>query len=814
MRLLFKITFKNIIRKPFRSFMVIASIFICAVVAIFCFDLGLTEADFLDNLLRHVTGTADLTVGVTDVEGFVLPEGFPEHKTTTMKFLKENVYLPIEGEYAFVSVRELSICTTDFKKAKDMQLMGDLVLKDDETIITDTVAKTLNLDVGDILTVHDKDGNGHDLKIIRVAQSNEKNVIFREYSCVVTPDAFNAIAKDPVNSGMILIDLDDDSLTEEWREKIADLYPNSTILSNVITKDTEVYLRELMGVLALLFIVTFLLVIFVTVSTCERIVSDRMSFIGTLRSLGMRSSRTALFLLLENIIYALCGAVPGVILYFILRTRALSLIYSADVHYTPELAPALPFIVVIGAVIIECIIPLKFIIKALKTSIRDIIFDNRDTEYKFSKVGITIGLILFAISVVTAFIKEIFVTSVCVLCAVVSLALLYPLILKGVSHLIVKISRRAESEKWMFAGRETIARKSTVGSGILCVTTAALSVLIVVLAVGTMSEFDPDILNCDVIVDPADKKERFAFIEHLDGIEEIEYVYDSYATIIYEDDEESMDYMVFGIPEEGYKLYNALEGVPDGMHEGQICVEKTWADERGVKIGDTIKLTFEPDGVFPIEKELEVVSFFKVDKLESLNNNIAVSMADLKSVYHEPLDYILINSSDPSKTAKDIRKYGASIINEAQTKEERLEEMERSTSMFIKILVAVVAVALVTPCMGLISNQLIGFEGRKKECAVLISTSMRKKTLAGIFFREMFIASVTACTTGAVTSAALYFVIKTTLDHSDMLAMDLHFYPLVLIIMWVVVSLIFALTVLFPIRQIKKMKLSEQLKYE
>ena len=48
--------------------------------------------------------------------------------------------------------------------------------------------------------------------------------------------------------------------------------------------------------------------------------------------------------------------------------------------------------VILGAVLIECLIPLKAILKALKTSIRDIIFDNRDTEYKYSKTTLVMGI--------------------------------------------------------------------------------------------------------------------------------------------------------------------------------------------------------------------------------------------------------------------------------------------------------------------------------------------------------------------------------------------------------------------------------------
>ena len=814
MRLLLKVTLKNIVRKPFRSLMVIGSLFLCAFVAIFCFDLGLTEADYMEQYFRAILGTSDIVFMTDDIDGFILPEGFPEHKSAVARGLREKVYLPIEGEYAYVSTRDLHISAIDLQVAKEMGLIGDLELNDDETVITDSVARDLNLKAGDMMTIHDNIGDPHEFKIKSVAHANERNILFRDYSCLITPEALKTLEKDPITSGVVLIDLDDDTLTAEAKEMLTELYPNNTIIGTETTDETASYLNELMGVLVLLFVIALLLVIFVTISTCERIVSDRMSFIGTLRSLGMRSSKTVFILLLENILYSILGAVPGVILYVTLRSKIFNRLYNGDIYYTPGLPKALPFLIVAGALIVECLIPLKFVIKAVRTPIRDIIFDNRDTEYKFSRAGIIIGIILAVAAIVTAFIKNTFVTAICVLCTVTALALLFPLILKGVSYLIVRISRKSGSERWRLAGHEVIARKSTVGSGILCVTTATMFILIAVIATGVIDEFNSDIYNCDVIVSTTEKPERYSFIEQLEGVKDIEYVYDTYDTVHYGNEEEDSWFRIIGIPEEGYKLYNALEGVPENMSEGQICVEKTWADERGISVGDKIKLTFDPRGVFPIEKEFDVVSFFRIDKFESLDNNIAISLSDFKSIYHETLEYILLNSEDPSATAKDIRKYGSHIIYKAQSKDEMLEEMEKDTMSFVRIMVIVILVALVTPCMGLISNQLIGFEGRKKECAILISTSMKKKTLAGIFFREMFITSVTSATAGAVASILLFLVLRDTLAHSEILALELKFHPTIVILMWLVISIIFALTVLFPIRQIRKMKLSEQLKYE
>ena len=126
----------------------------------------------------------------------------------------------------------------------------------------------------------------------------------------------------------------------------------------------------------------------------------------------MDSTGTGLILLLENMLYAVLGSVPAAVLYSLIRNSMYSSLLtgtttdgtsiSLDI---PVMSVLLPAGVVIGAIAIECFIPLRAIMKALKISIRDIIFDNRDTEYKFSKTGRIVGIVTGVLAVIFFFLK-------------------------------------------------------------------------------------------------------------------------------------------------------------------------------------------------------------------------------------------------------------------------------------------------------------------------------------------------------------------------------------------------------------------------
>ena len=118
---------------------------------------------------------------------------------------------------------------------------------------------------------------------------------------------------------MLMIDLKDNSKIEEAKKMLEARYPDASIQDLYLTDSDMQMINELKAVFYLLFAITFLLVIFVTASICNRIVSERMSFIGTLRSLGMSTARTGRILLLENVLYALLGSIPATALYSVIR---------------------------------------------------------------------------------------------------------------------------------------------------------------------------------------------------------------------------------------------------------------------------------------------------------------------------------------------------------------------------------------------------------------------------------------------------------------------------------------------------------------
>ena len=822
MNIILKTTFKNIVGKPLRSALVIFSIFVCSLAALFCFDLMQVEKSSVTDMMTQVMGKADILFSGQGADDSLLPEGFPEHETLSVRSFDDSVYQDIPGEYFVVSSKKVSISGADIGAAISMGMVReDLEIGDNEAIVTRSFANLFECEEGDTVTIHDVRGNPVDVVVRHIVQTQPLHMLFRGNAMLVNDNTADILSCDQKVSMMYFFSINDPEQIKTASDMLEASFPSANILSFAGSLSSENQMRETLGMMMLMFAVAFLLVIFITASICERIVSDRMSFVGTLRSLGLSAKATGLILLMENALYALLGSVPAVVLYAIVRVPMYTSLFSfstsegsmVEFNIDP-LSIILVISVIVGAVVVECIIPLKAQLKALNTSIRDIIFDNRDTDYKFSRFGLVLGSVLTVTSIVTFFFRNnIFGAAACLVTGVFGLSFLFPRILRFITNFIQKTTSKADHEKWALAAIEAGTRKSAVGSGILCVTSTAMCMIVFTVASSLIGAYSATIYDCDVVAETTKKIDYYSYAEHLDGVSDTEIIYSAdMQPISINGAHENFDF--YALPDGGYRMYNGFSDLPDTLEDGSILLLNSWAQRNGINVGDTVTVIYNYNGVFPIEKEYVVAGLFKSVQSNSTTNLLIMSINDFRTVFHDKPGLLLIKSDNPSATADALRTYGIGTFRQVRTIDEVIEEEQNRNNTTLQVFTIIIIIAVSMTCIGIISNQLIGFEGRKKECAVMLSTAMSRKTLIIILFREMIITSLSSTLIGTGVGSIMVYVIKSALEASDSLYIPIHYNFGLVALMWGVMTLIFVLTVLFPVRSLRKMKISEQIKYE
>lgn len=822
MNLVLKTSLKNIFGKPFRTLLVAFSIFVCSMCAMVCFEFATSLKSLVIGGSSLGLSKADCLLYANDFTARGLPEDFPESRVLEINTNSEDLYKDIEGEYAYVTSDQLLIYGLDIDAAVDMEFIEPVKLGLKEAVITRKFAKNFGYKVGDKLIVHDRANEEVELNIVGISANDGKNYFIKDNSAFVNRETANIISCGRLDTGIVLIDVLDQDKARQAVQDLKDYYPNSLFLNFVYDEATLNEINEFVKYFYLVFAVTFLLVIFVTASIGNRIVSERMPYVGTLRSFGMNNARTARILLLENILYALLGCIPAIIVYGIVRVpvlRAYGGVSKEGASFQTTIPAMSPFVVlgvILGAMVIECLIPLKAILKALKTSIRDIIFDNRDTAYKFSRSGLIIGILFFISAIVAGILsKNIYAAIVCLLLSVTSLALLYPWVFKWVTAMVKKIADKKENAKWSLAAVEAISRKSTVGSGVLCVTAAAMSIIVFNAVRSAMNLTVDDDYRCDVIVDCEGKKKDFKFVEKLDSVTDVEFIYVMQETVRFNDMAAEFDesFPFVAVPEEGFKYYEPMKGLTGKIEDGSIVVDDKTAKKYNINEGETVKLTFNPNGVVPIIREYKLVSVLKPGAFET-EGTVFMSERDYKELFKDSPGYCLIKCEKPDNVARMIKTYAVGSYGSVETHKEMMDEQNKRNAKLNTVLISIIAIAVGMTFIGMASNQLIGFEGRKKECAVLLSTSMDKKKLSGVLFCEMLITALTASVMGTSVGVILTGIINKLLAKSDTLEINVEANPIATLLFCFFLVIAFTATVLFPIRNLKKMKIAEQIKYE
>ena len=817
MNIVFKNSLKNIFGKPLRTLLVVFAIFVCSLCALLCFDLSESITGIL-TLFYGSVSRADFIVSSSGSDVSTLPDGFPEADTMTIVGDSEMLYKKIDGEYCYVTTDTLKIMGLDVDEAVDMKFLAPIDLKDGEMFINK--ADDYGYKVGDKITIHDRADEELELTIGGILPDDTKNPLITGYTGIINLNTSKNVSCGHMSADMLLIDLHDNTGIEEAKDMIEDRYPAAVITELYLSESDMALVGELKSVFYLLFAIAFLLVIFVTASICNRIVSERMSYIGTLRSLGMSTSRTGRILLLENVLYALLGSIPATLLYALIRNPLLSFMFNGTdsegnaVQFDiPAFPVGLVIGVILGAVLIECLIPLRAILKALKTSIRDIIFDNRDTAYRFSRATLVIGIICLVTAVVTFFFRTNMILAIlCMLTSVAALAALFPWILKFITALIRKISDKLDRPSMALASVEAISRKSTVGSGVLCATAAAMCVIVYAVS-GAMSDNINDIpYDCDVILTASEKDTYYSFIDHMDNVTDTEMVYMTMTEYKLNDEKISIGNF-FAMPDDGFRYFTGFSDLPDKVEPGTIVLDKKYANRKGIKEGDTITLTFNPEGVVPIDRKFTVAKITSVSASTGMDTFL-MNEDEYKVLCYGSPAWILIKTTDPEGTKAALETYAKGAYSKVETISEYIADQKKQNSQQLAVIAAIIIIALGMTAIGMISNQLLGFEGRKKECAVMLSTAMGKGKLSGILFKEVLITSVTASGIGTLVGLLMINVIQKAMASTQSISMTFDVNPLTVFLFFIAMTVVFTGTVLFPIRNLRKMKISEQIKYE
>lgn len=818
MKIVYKHILKNIFAKPFRTILLVFCITVCAWVAAFSLDFTSNLEAIVKNMLMQITGSADMVV----TEELGMNETFSFSYDTNQLLIYENnaaIIERINGNYAFYKKKEYSVEYFDYDIAMQMQLLSEeLNLKDDETAISQVMAKSLDLKVGDTITLLDDADKEHTFTIQKVMAPigimNGKKI------ALLNKASFTSIYKD-TKANIMYLDVKDDTSTKAVKEEIEKINPNVQVNLFMDSEENKVQMKTFKMLFLLIFAICFFLVIFVTMSVSKRIINERMSVVGTFRSLGMSPAFTTKMLLIENAFYGMLGAGIGIGLYCLIRESLFQAIVTPQVSggivvtmNSGEMKVGFMVLIFIMSILVECACPLKEILVASKMSIRDIIFDNKDTAFRMSTTSKVIGLIALITAIVTFIIaKKMELLFLCFVCCVVAVSQLFPLVLKWISSALSKIFHKFNMPIAQLAAKECYARKSTVGSSVLCLTASMLSIIIFIILSSLNAIYDLHTYDTDLIVTAVDytKPASFSYIKDLNGVEDIEMIYCKDTEVHLNDAKK--DVTVVGMNEENYTQFIAIHKLPETIGHEEFYIDESLARRENIAVGDEVKVTFNSGSFLPMERTLKCAGVVNSFDVNTTCNTIVIAKSLYLECYQDYIAQVLVKCDNPNAVKEKIETYSSANIAQIQTNEEYYQGWQDKKKGMKGMFLVVIIIGVGLTVIGMISNQLIGFEGRKRECAVLVSTSMTRGKCEKMLFLESLIASGCSLFVAFFVAMITYIPVGklfVALGVELPIEYNVVLYTLFLSILWIV----FTLVSLFPIRSLHKMKLALQLKYE
>lgn len=815
MGIILKHIFKNIFGKFGRTLLIVVCIMICSLMALASFDLTSSMKSLMMSTFSQLMGTAEIMV-TSEEEIDLDDEALPEIESCEIYDMISLTYVHSPKSYYMVEGSGTSILSFDIDKASRMGFGGGTSnFADGQCLINDLYQKKYGVQVGDTIQLYDKEKNCYEFEVVGMAVDLSA-IVSNNETVVVTKADYKKLScgKEML---ITLIDVKDDSKAVETTKYLKDKYPEYDVVYYLADEELNSEMDQITQVLSLILLICILMVIFVTISLSERIICERMAVVGTLRSLGFSRNATTVFLLAENVMYGLLGSVIGVAIYSVIRVPIFSAMFGIDPDDTMmvmnigHMDYLVVTVVIVVAILIEILCSLKEVLKAVKTPIRDIVFSNKDAKYELNKITVIIGIAAMLVAAVLFVVaKTSYMTQIAAIVLMMAgISMVAPCFIVVVGKTISNFFEKKGKIIPSLASRECYTKKNTVGAGILITTVVALCIVVISYSSTLMKEYQSGpIFSSDIMVQPMGlEMAGLRYIEHLPGVTDVKYSYNSYDKIGCGDMTSELYVYSLDPTEDNLKYDKSFEGLSKDIAEDEIYVSKSIARKMGFEEGKTYTITFNSESFMSFDRQMKVVGIYN-ESIKSMVMNADV----YKNIYGiVSVSRIYVCCDNPEETDEFIGKHTDGLC---YTFSESLESEMEDQAMLSSVITAILIIGCGITFIGASGSLLIGFEARKREIAVLLATSLTRKKLALSLFLESFFTALLGIIFAAPFGFILTIPVRNILEVIEDEYFVFHYDISKTICILVVMVFVFSLMSLQPIEAMRKMKLSEQLKYE
>lgn len=676
--------------------------------------------------------------------------------------------------------------------------------------ITAKKAAYYNLRVGDRITVSYADGD-REYEISTIYDSI--GMFVRESrDCIellCQPDS-------AVEADNIYLDIKGDVF--EIHDEMQEAHPawNIQVLNGAWDADNQV--KSIRQILYMMLALAMIMSYYVINSVTNLMLAGRLPVIGTFRSIGASNGKMNLLLLAENAIYGLVGGAVGILVGELLRYLLAVLYYNAkgaqhmlDWRYV--------FSSIGFAVLLQTGVTLITVLRAGNHSIRESIFRTTAAAAEIPTHTGLVGAVFLlsgAVLHLTNHTYNFYHNLVALALVIVGSALLLPFLLKYISRLFAKAAMRLKHGPLYLAFRNLAASRINISSVTLTTMVIALAMVVLLCTSSVSSYFEAYRNNYpyDIFVKGLTLTgEEYDFLTDLETVDHTITEYWDYGDTELNGTATHVCFVECGGYSNGITL---PEGAEENLPDGHAILDELFASRHGIHIGDRVQFT-EP---YTGRCFYEVIdNFCDSGVFNSARSSVLLTQHDYKihveqspaliGIYlndYEDLDDVLseLPTTIFGRTGENVSVYSkeASIAKE-------LENTQDALSIFsvVPVLAAVLAV------LGLVNNQIIAYNRKRREYAVLYSVAMSRQQLGHMVFEELALVFLTGTVFGTLLSLWLMCIVRDII-FGLIAYVAIRFDILKILVVLLGAFAILCISALIPRTMVTKMNVIEEIKYD
>lgn len=801
---------RNIKEKKGRSLLIILSLVVASIVFILNLTIPNKIVETKMEQSRDAIGSSDIVVA-----------SFDSFNIDDLKLSNEKInYVGVNDLYLIHKDKTLVIYGTDIVSASNVKLIDNVDLKDDEIIISKTTADKYNYKVNDIMNI-DIEDNVYKLKVKQIVD-NKGLMYFKTLSGVVNTNTYNKILGENTNNyRTYYIDVLDNEKIDSYTTYLKDNNKNYMIeklVDEEAIRDDNSYTTL---ILLLIFVMATIMIFFVVNTLNKMIVMERMPVIGTFRSIGASKKKMNMLLILENSIYGLVGGFIGALISLLINNLSIKLLLGGT-----SIDASMPIsnlmLGILFTIILEIIMSLGAILKSNKYSIKEIMFENKNSKSSVSKSSSVVSIIL----IITSILIYIFASDTNLILDFLGLVIFWigisyfiPFLMTLISKFVCMIAKKTNSGSLLMAGKNLGYNKLLASSTRLVVISTAI-MLVIITASFTFNKmidtFGVQFSGYDLFIRDVSKPyTEYDKLNSINNIDKVDYVFMSSieGNVTYNDNKKfDTEPMILGMSDAREDVEELNYKIKDLKYD-EALFDEIFLKNNHLKVGDRIKLYIkDTDKYIDVTIKGTVNSFYQSIQREIIVINEDVFIENISNIPFQ-LTVSVNNKDKVNDVIDNIERVLKDPDITIMTVDKFTSDQRQNINTIMSLFYVIITLALILSFVGIINNQIISFMERTKELAVLNSICMSKAQLNKMLVIENITSTIVACAFGFIVSIISVLLMGHVMYGMKMY-MDLDFNYFIGFIIIGIVLIVLLLTVIIPIKKLKKINIVEAIKYE